>query len=372
VNAAQPADTILVGPGTFYEGVVITKPLSLSSLGATIDATGQPNGIFVNGMAATGLSAVHISGFTIQNAQFEGILVANASAVTISQNTVQNNDKALSGGHCPSRPSFEPGEDGDCGEGIHLLGADHAVVIKNSVHGNSGGILASDDTAAVHDNLISLNTVEDNAYACGIVLASHVSDPATGNVIPFGVYHNTVYKNTSNSNGLSNGGGAGVGIFASIPGAQAYGNVVVENTLLNNGLPGITLHAHVPGQNLNDNVLVGNILSGNGADTADATTPGTAGINIYGAGAITGNIVAENYISGESYDVVVKTPALVQVEFNMLMGGKVGVDNLGLVGPVDATSNWWGCSLGPVLGAGCAKSVGMNMDNEPWLLLAPQ
>jgi hypothetical protein len=163
-----------------------------------------------------------------------------------------------------------------------------------------------------------------------------------------------------------------VGIFASIPGAQAYGNVVVENTLLNNGLPGITLHAHVPGQNLNDNVLVGNILSGNGADTADATTPGTAGINIYGAGAITGNIVAENYISGESYDVVVKTPALVQVEFNMLMGGKVGVDNLGLVGPVDATSNWWGCSLGPVLGAGCAKSVGMNMDNEPWLLLAPQ
>ncbi len=65
---------------------------------------------------------VHISGFTLQNAQYEGVLVANASAVTVSGNTVENNNKNLSDGNCTDLPSIEPGEAQDCGEGIHLMG----------------------------------------------------------------------------------------------------------------------------------------------------------------------------------------------------------------------------------------------------------
>jgi nitrous oxidase accessory protein NosD len=40
VTAANAGDVILVGPGTYHESVVITKPLTLGSFGATIDATG--------------------------------------------------------------------------------------------------------------------------------------------------------------------------------------------------------------------------------------------------------------------------------------------------------------------------------------------
>ena len=77
-------------------------------------------GIFVNGLAAPGLNAVHISGLTVKNANLEGILVLNASAVTVAGNTVTNNNLALVNGVCTMLPVFEPGELQDCGEGIHL------------------------------------------------------------------------------------------------------------------------------------------------------------------------------------------------------------------------------------------------------------
>ena len=366
VAAAAPADVIQVGPGMYAESVVITKPLSLVADRAIIDATGLPQGVFVDGLNTQGLSSVHISGFTVQNAQLEGILVANASAVTVSSNTVLNNNTALSNGACTMLPAYEPGEQQDCGEGIHLQGVDHSIVTLNTVEGNSGGILVSDDTGATHDNLISGNMIKDNPYACGISLASHVPAALTGSAVSLGVYHNTVYGNRSMHNGYSIGGGSGIGIFASVPTSKSYGNVVVDNYVSDSGHPGIEMHAHAPMQNLNDNMVVGNTVVNNGADTADAATPGPTGINIYSLTPVTGNIIAGNSIQNESYDVGVNVPALVQVEFNNLLGLQVGVDNLG-IGMVDASENWWSCGAGPGLAGSCSSVTGNAVVTGPFL-----
>jgi parallel beta-helix repeat protein len=367
VAAASPNDLILVGPGTYKEYVIITKPLSLTGIQATINAEGLSRGIFVNGMAAPNLSEVHISGFTVKKANFEGILIANASAVSVSNNTVINNNQALTNGTCPGIEGFEPGEQMDCGEGIHLLGADHSIVTGNTVHGNSGGILISDDTGANHDNLISFNQVSDNPFACGIVLASHPAAPNVPSGISPGVFHNTVYGNHSEHNGFSGDGGAGVGIFAAVPGAANYGNVIVNNYINNNGHPGISLHAHVPGQKVTDNMLVGNTIVNNGADTGDAATPGPTGINIYSAGTNPGNIISANSIQRETDDVAVNNPSLLVVGFNNLQGNNTGVDNIG-TGAVDATWNWWNCLAGPRSGGNCSSANGPNILTTPWLL----
>jgi len=368
VTAAAPNDIIDVGPGTYSESVLITKPLSLVGYLATIDATGLARGIFVNGMAIANLSEVHISGFTVKKANFEGILIANSSAVSVSNNTILDNNQSLTNATCPGIDSFEPGEQMDCGEGIHLLGSDHVIVTGNTVHGNSGGILLSDDTCTTHDNLISFNTVTDNPFACGIVLASHVPAAITGSAAPLGVFHNTIYANHSEKNGLSGGTGAGVGIFASIPGASSYGNVVVDNFLKDNGLPGIAIHSHTPNQNVNDNMLVGNTVIGNAADTADAATPGPTGINLYSFVPATGNIISANSFHDESIDVAISTAALVQVHFNNLLGGATGLDNIG-TGSVDATESWWGCPHGPGSGGNCSSIIGADVLSAPWLLL---
>jgi hypothetical protein len=150
------------------------------------------------------------------------------------------------------------------------------VVGNNTSKHNSGGILLSDDTGATYQNLIIGNLVQENPFDCGITIASHPPATITKSKSPLGVFHNTIANNDSSRNGFQvPGAGAGVGIFDSIPGTQAYGNVVINNELKDNGLPGVALHSHTPNQNLNHNVITGNRISGNGADVVVAL-PGWA------------------------------------------------------------------------------------------------
>ncbi len=88
----------------------------------------------------------------MQNANFEGILAASATAVTIVANRVTNNNLSLSDATCPGLPAFETNEAGDCGEGIHLIGTDDSAIAQNIIEKNSGGILIPDETGPNRDN----------------------------------------------------------------------------------------------------------------------------------------------------------------------------------------------------------------------------
>ena len=382
VMAASPGDTILVSPGTYKESVTITKSLSLVGFGFSrpmIDATGLANGIFINGMAAApnaGVANVVVSGFRVRNANFEGILVANATNVTLINNHVFDNNKSLdvAAGTCPGVPAFETNEDFDCGEGIHLMAVDHSNVVRNETDHNSGGILISDETGPNHDNVISRNSVHDNPFDCGITTASH--GPATSVIpsarLPFGIMRNTISENSSVRNGLgAPGAGAGVGIFAPFPGTTAADNVVIDNDLRDNGLPGVTMHNHAwspmaPPVNLNNNVIVGNHISGNAKDTDDAATTGPTGINIFSVAPITGTIISQNDIDNEAIGVAFKAPmGELIVHLNDFESHSIGVDNGG-TGTIDATENWWGCPTGPGT-KHCATVVGSGVTWIPWL-----
>ena len=152
VTAASANDTIKVGAGVYAESVVITKPLSLigAGVGATIiNAKGESTGIYVDGIDNPGMIGGLITGFTVMNANFEGILVSNVSYIVISENHVTDNNQSLNvaGAACPGLPAFETSEAMDCGEGIHLMGVDHATVAQNESDLNSqGGMLLTDET----------------------------------------------------------------------------------------------------------------------------------------------------------------------------------------------------------------------------------
>lgn len=374
VTAAAPGDTVRVGHGTYHEDVMIPKSVSLvgdNQQNTIIDATGLTNGITI-----TGASDVVVSGFTVENADAAGIWITGSSFVTISSNTVMNNDLALDPvtPACPplANTPFAKGEAEDCGEGVFLSAVDHSILANNSVTGNAGGILITDDTGPTHDNLVTNNSVVRNTQLdCGITLPSHSGA---------GVFHNTISGNDSSYNG-----GPGVGIFAPGPGSKAYGNVVINNHLRGNGLPGVTMHNHAapgvngvppqaPPPNFNDNVIVGNDISDNSQDFEDAATAGPTGINIYSVGPMTGTVVSQNVIHQESLDVVVKVPpsggAAVQIHLNNLPDS-VGVQNATAPSQtdsaqVDATQNWWGCSNGPNT-SGCSSTSGTNVLVTPWL-----
>jgi parallel beta-helix repeat protein len=372
VAAASPGGAIRVAPGTYKEAVVIDKALTL--LGADprntiIDATDLPNAIYVDGLDNPGLSNVVVTGFTLENSNYEGLLITNASNVIVKNNHVLNNDTLLDivDATCPGQPSFETGEDFDCGEGVHLSGVAYSTVAGNIIENNSGGILISDDTGETHDNLILGNTVKDNPFDCGITLASHGPFGEAPGAPHLGIVHNTISGNQSIHNGFEvPGAGAGVGIFSDGSGiGLVHGNTVINNELLDNGIPGVAFHSHVgpnfhaPADDLNDNQILSNHISGNGADVGDTPTPGPTGINInsgFGGTPITGTVIWGNRIDNEAADVVVNTPANVDLHFNNLLGGGIGVDNLD-GGAVNATNNYWGCFGGP--GArGCSTTSG--------------
>lgn len=375
ITAASAGDTIQVAAGTYKESVIVPKSLSLIGAGpktTIIDAASQSNGIYIDGIDWPHLSAVVVAGFTIKNAQFEGILITNSSNVTIRGNDVLDNDKALvvsnGSSSCTGQPAFETAESDDCGEGVHLSGANHTIVSDNLVSGNSGGILISDDTAANYDNQILDNTVKNNVHDCGITLASHPPASLTGSSKPLGVFRNTIAGNLSMGNGTTAPGGAGTGMFTSIPGAATYQNVVIGNTLTGNGQGGVAMHSHTPGQTLTENAIIDNTISGNGADTADAATAGPVGINLYAVSPATGTVITGNTITDEGYDIVVNTSALVAAHLNSVTAG-VGVDNAGK-GTVDARLNWWGCAGGPGM-SGCSTASGAKLQTMPPLTAAP-
>jgi parallel beta-helix repeat protein len=385
VSAASPGDTITVAPGIYNTAVQINEPLSLIGAGAeqtTINATGLSNGIFIDGFVNNRtpgnntLNEVTVSGFTIENANFEGVLVRNASFVTLLNNRVRNNDVALvpASASCPNLPAFETNEGLDCGEGIHLIGVDHATIAGNTVSGNSGGILLSDETGPTDANVLQGNTVHDNPFDCGITLASHNPATITGSSTSFGVFNNTIVGNDSSKNGLGlAGAGAGVGLFAPGPHNQTYGNVVVGNRLTGNGLPGVALHNHAPTQNINldDNVIVGNLIAGDGPDTNVETASGTSvptGISLLGVSLIQGTVITGNIIADEATDIAINnggnSSAVVDVHLNDL-GSGTGVANLG-AGAVNASENWWGCGNGPGT-SGCSSVAGANVVTTPFL-----
>lgn len=388
VTAASAWDVINVWPGTYKEDVLISKPLSLLGGGAdstVIDATGMANGLFVDGFDNAGLAHVTIAGFTVKNAQWEGVLVVSAGDVTIRNNRIVHNTQApavFTGAPegCSGQPSFELDETGDCGGGLHLIGVWESIVSDNLITKNDDGILISDESAASHDILVTHNRVVDNPGECGIVIASHPPVGAIGSA-HYGNFHITLSENDLENNGVTVGG-AGVGIFSDGNGqGRASDNVVIHNRLVGNGLGGVALHTHVgpnfglPADNMNGNQIIGNYIAKNLADGDDTATGGTVGININSGGGgtpVTGTIITGNVIEAEDIDVAVNTPAWVDIHLNSLLGGKVGVANVCTLddpsckGGAIATENFWGCEAGP--GAKhCSTTSGPNIVSAPWL-----
>jgi hypothetical protein len=290
VANATAGGEISVARGVYSESVSLTKKLELEGHHATIDATGEVNGISVSGHGADG-SRVH--GFTVQHAIGEGIAVTLADWVTIDHNKVVDNDQGALGTPNTYPPCQPQGEvPGDCNEALHIDATAHARVEDNLVQHNVGGILIDDDNGASHDNWIVDNVSKNGQFDCGITMPSH--NPMGG------VHNNVIRDNVSTGNGA-----AGILIAAAGPDMKAHDNIVDDNRVWGNGEGGIQLHAHAPGQSIDNNRITDNWVGTNNTDgDPDAGISQTTGVIVFSAVvAVNGTVIHDNHISNNHFGI---------------------------------------------------------------------
>jgi hypothetical protein len=342
VTAAAPGSHIVVCPGTYHEGVLIEKPLVLTGFRAVIDASSSPfgNGVQIAGPGGSGST---VTGFKIEGAKFEGILVGTApvattatdgtpttsgtpvSHVTITGNALVGNGTGFGtdAGECFSTPEAP----GDCGETIHLVSVTNSLVAGNYVANNVGGILLTDEFGPTSHDVVAHNQTIGNTHDCGITLAGHSSaavSPVTG--LPTGaagVFGNLITGNVADDNGVA-GQGAGILLGGGAPFAGVYGNVISGNVASGNGLPGVTIHQHLAGD-LNGNVIEGNVLSNDNLDGdfdfAAAAATETTGI-LVASGAPPGAVLPP--------ELLPKPITGTTIRGNRLYAVKVGIWTLGV------------------------------------------
>jgi parallel beta-helix repeat protein len=319
VALATAGTSVIVEPGTYAEMVVVSvqvKLLSQSSQPSNtiIDATGKPNGIAVVGSSTAGTV---VEGFTVRNANDEGIYVQDSSQAVIENNVVTHN--AL-------QPFAGVGE----AKGIQLTGTSTSTVADNTVIGNEYGGIGVTDVGAINpswnvtaapnagvpaatanpgnDNMISGNFVVGNRpNHCAIVISAYNTGEGVSDNIVSG---NTVVDNQN-----------GVIVAADTPNTIAVNNTILSNTILNNGEGGVVVHSNAPGD-----VVTGNLISGN-VFSADGYPPTLEGIIVGGEGpvpvqatTITGNTFQNEaigiqivnakttYVGGNVYEATVRLP----------------------------------------------------------------
>ena len=241
VAAASAGDTVVVCDGIYRDEVVIRKPLNLiGRAGAVINATGQrrlnvggllPGSI---GIGVVGTHDVRVSGFKVEYAGFDGILVASSSYVTVANNVLVHNGYV----------------------GVDLNGSCLSHVTSNlSEYNASGGLLIADDLGRSSQDDVSYNVASHNAGGGGVIMGGHSKA---------GIINNLIAHNTLTDNGtLRSNSGGGVVIATNVPGETMTDNLVTGNNIHGNGLAGVTIHAHLPGQNLNGNWITGNNIGVN-------------------------------------------------------------------------------------------------------------
>lgn len=261
IVAPHGSDPVCTPAGTTgLTAAVVAMPHERIS--GVINASGCDVGIYVGPTARN----VTIVWATVSNANDHGIFVQEARGTVIANDVVAHNGIAP---HKCSTTVLPPCIQED--KAIELSGTHDAIVRNNLVVDNvaDGGIGVSDDgpvdpgapaPGALHagsDNEVRANTILDNAFGCGIVVAAY--NPGAG-VVKNDIEHNSVVGSAPGTGPFV----GGIVVAADPPGTSAWNNRVAYNQIVDSVIPGIVVHSNTPGDRVWGNDLVGNLLVQNG------------------------------------------------------------------------------------------------------------
>ena len=392
INAAPTGATIVVGEGSYYENLVINKPLTLRGKGAT-------------SVLYPSVSNPVCSGGSLCGGSASNMILVEADNVTIQSLSLRGDNPNLTSGVVVG------GEDIDARNGIitnHLAGTYNnltvsAVKIKGvylrGIYASSGG------TFNFHNNTIDNVQAEEASIAMfdfggsGVMAHNKVTNAndaisanhSTGTQF----ISNVVAKSGSGVHTDNTGetGGTpdlikgnvvrecktdGYGIFVFVP----YDSPTVEANKISGCAVGLAgFGGAVSGEGAH---FIGNSVNGTGAQTSNNN--GTYGVYLttdqlgfaFGdlTASLSGNVIDHN-TTGLFVTQTSPTegqPAGGQATVAATPNNSIFANGTGANGDtgtvVNAENDWWGCSQGPNAGGMCNTAVG-TVTSTPFLTAKP-
>jgi parallel beta-helix repeat protein len=285
VDAASPGDTIVVRPGHYTapmgaNAVVTVLKSGITLIGnpnAVIDATGVDYGVRVGnrqGCLLGNWSDFAIQGFTIENADNSGLLIANVDGYSATHGTYLDNEEYGPYPVCSTDGyvafNYAAGHNDAA---IYVGQSDGARIEHNRVEDSVIGIeVENTDNTEILYNVLSGNTA-----GVLVVVLPGLNIPATNNVL---IAHNVIQDNNRENTGsgfldllpsgvgILNVGGDSVTIHQNeIQFNDTAGVASVANTF---SLLDPRIEAFVDDLEVSDNVILGN---GNDPDPVSAFPP---------------------------------------------------------------------------------------------------
>jgi predicted outer membrane repeat protein len=402
LDSCAIGDTVLVGPGIYYENIVWPNMQGIhlmSELGPDTTAIDGDSTGRVIGISTEVGSATLISGFTIRNGYLTNISDCGAgiycvnSSPTITNNIITGNrinGVARGGGiFCLGNSSpiitgnvvSENGggvHDGVSGGGIACIDSSAPVITENTITENyatvaGGGIYCGGNSVPTITN----NVIADNAAGecmCGWIGGGIACDYGSAPVIRA----NTITGNYANFGGgigcdssepfidsndiTCNRGYCGGGIYC-----QGSSSTIIGNTISNDTADwdGGGIYCYQSSPTLNGNIVSENVipLTGfGGGIVCDGSSPVISGCIISGNNG-DGVYCQLDPWGNHSSPVIRNNDICDNVGF--------GVCNIDITVIVSADSNWWGDATGPyhpvTNPGGLGDSVSDCVDFSPWL-----
>jgi nitrous oxidase accessory protein len=215
VKAANSGDTILIGPGTYVENVVVDKPLTIVS---------------TNGAQATVIKASDTS---------KDVFLLSGTDITIQGLTIAGGNTGVEFGH-----------------------TSNCILTKCVVNGNVFGVYLSGATS----NLVSNNNLNNNGF--GIYLDGSSGNKLTSNSASFekggggkaslsdGIYMFNSHSNNIAGCDLSNNNNFGASFY------QSSNNVLTNNTFSSNAQFGVRLRDGADNNKFSFNTFKANVENG--------------------------------------------------------------------------------------------------------------
>jgi hypothetical protein len=392
INAAQPGATITVGAGSYYENIVVNKPVTVRGAG-------------VNTVIYPGTSNPNCSPGSLCGGAASNIILVQADNVTISSVWLKGDNPNLTSGVVVG------GEDIDARNGIitnHLMGTyNNLTVTKVKVTGvYLRGIYASSKGTFNfnHDTVENVQAEEasiamfdfEGAGTMSYNKVLNANDAISANWSKGTQFlNNTISKSGSGVHSDNNGGAGGTadvikantvreckvngyGVFVFVP----YVSATVESNKVTGCSVGLAVYGSaVSGQGP---TFVKNVANGTGASTTN--NAGTVGAYLttdqlgYAYGDVTATLTGNSLSHFNTGMFVTQTtptegqPAGGQANITASPNNSFYATGTGANGntgtKVNAQEDWWGCAKGPNMGGTCNTAIG-TVTFTPWLTAKP-